>query len=255
MNKVILAVIIALFISFFAIWRHAQNHGGQTTPLAENTLLVGTNAEYPPFTFIQDGTIVGFDIDLIKAIAQKLGKEVILKDMPFEALLPELQMGSLPVVAAGLTATPERAEHILFTKAYIKKDPLVVVTRAKSPISSLADLNNKDVVVNEGYTADYYMSSLKGPQILRLASPADALMALNSDRAFAFVAARSALVPLFEQFDKTAFATFVIADAFDSYSLAVSPYHTTLYQQIEKALEDLEQEGTLDELQEKWHLL
>src|SRR5689334_7225030 len=92
---VLLCFVGATLILFHVNWQRDKRQ--------DNTLLVGVNAEFPPFTFIKDGIIVGFDIDLIRAISDQLHLQLILKDMSFDALLPELQLGHIHLIAAGLT--------------------------------------------------------------------------------------------------------------------------------------------------------
>src|SRR5580704_2849514 len=93
-------------------------------PQSSNILLVGTNAEFAPYSFIDNGQIVGFDIDVAQEVAQRLGKTITFKDMPFESLLPELQLGRIEIIAAGITPTQERAQKVLFTKPYVEGDKL-----------------------------------------------------------------------------------------------------------------------------------
>lgn len=84
----------------------------------DNTLVVGTSADYFPFEFIKNNEIVGFDIDLIKAIADKLNMQILIRDMAFYSLLPSLENGDLDIAVAGLAETPERAKTMDFSKPY-----------------------------------------------------------------------------------------------------------------------------------------
>ncbi|MDB6081397.1 MAG: artP, partial [Chlamydiia bacterium] len=154
-------------------------------------IIVGTNAEFPPFTFIDKGEVVGFDIDVAKEVCKRLGKEMQLKDMPFDALVPELTLGYVQFVAAGMSHTEERAKRVLFTKSYGSNDPLVILTLTKK--MSLDDLTGKTVVVNEGFTADLFMSSKPGITLVRLSTPVDAFLALKAGRADAYVTAKSTI--------------------------------------------------------------
>ena len=95
---------------------------------AENTLIVGTTADFPPFEFITDGNIVGFDIDLINAVAKDLGMEVLIRDMQFYSLIPSLQNGDIQAVVAGMSYTPERGKEIDFsTPYYFNKFAMLVI--------------------------------------------------------------------------------------------------------------------------------
>lgn len=225
-----------------------------TEPLNNDILIVGTNAEYPPYAFIEHDTIVGFDIDIIKEVAKRLNKKIDLQDMPFDALLPAAQVGSIEVIAAGISPTPERAKKLLFTEPYLKSDPLLIISKQSKPLRSIEDLTGKDVVVNEGFRADSYISSLKGPIVTRLATVTEAFMALEAGRADAFVSAKSAVQPYFKQHSNHTFTIAELQNVTDEYALAVSPKNKELLPKIQKVLDEMQHDGTLQRLKEKWNL-
>ena len=105
-------------------------------------LVVGTSADFPPFSFVENDQIVGFDIDLIHEIGKRLQQQITLKNMPFGTLLPTLQLGQIQVIAAGLSATPERAQHVLFTSPYLDHNPFVIVSLATNPAKTITDLHS-----------------------------------------------------------------------------------------------------------------
>ena len=124
-NGIIVFITSLIFIvSVFFMYKYKKL---RSTISPSKTFIVGTNAEYPPFCSVENGNIVGFDIDIAKDIAKRLGKEIIIKDMAFEALIPELQIGKIHFAAAGLTPTPEKAKKVLFTEPYLKGDPLLII--------------------------------------------------------------------------------------------------------------------------------
>ncbi len=220
----------------------------------ESTIIVGTAAEFPPFEYIHNDQIVGFDIDLIQEIVRRLGKRMVLKDMPFTTLIPQLQNGSIAVIAAGISPTPERAQLVLFTKPYLETDPLVVVTLAKNPIHSLADLKNKVVLVNEGFSAERYMSTVPDIDLKRLPTVSDAFLSLMSKRADAFVVAANNIKPFFKQYNKDDFSLFTIPETNEQTVFAISKLHPVLAEQIETVLTQLQQEGFVDQLKKKWDI-
>jgi polar amino acid transport system substrate-binding protein len=219
-----------------------------------NLIIAGTSADFPPFTYIKDGVMVGFDIDLINEIGHRLNKKIELKNLPFGTLFPSLQLGNIDVIASGLTETPERAKQVLFTTPYIENNPLVIVSLSSSPAKTIQDLHDNEVVVNEGYTADLYMSNIKGPHIKRLKSPAESFLALKSGRGFAFVTAQNTIKPFFAQYDAQEFHVASIPNTEESASLAIAPGHTELLNQIQSTLNQMKEDGTLQELKNKWGL-
>jgi arginine/lysine/histidine transporter system substrate-binding protein len=252
MNKLSLLAIAALVAatSFFYIKRR------QAKRRSAAMLIIGTSADFQPFSFKKDDTIQGFDIDVVKEVARRLNKSYTIKDMPFELLIPQLQLGAIQLVAAGMTPTPERAQRVIFTKPHLAGDVLVAVTKKENPITSLDELTDKKVIVNQGYTADRYMSTIKGPELIRLPSVSDALLALRSNKAFAFVTAQRAIQPYFAQHGTQEFTLFPIPNApEESSALVISPRHVKLAKQIDTVLNAMEQDGTLKALKEKWNVV
>lgn len=221
---------------------------------ATNSLLtVGTNAEFPPFAYIENKTIVGFDIDVAKEVAKRLGREVQFKDMPFDALIPEVIFGRVDFVAAGMTYTAERAKRVSFTKPYITEDPLVIFTTAEKKLS-LEELKGKSVIVIEGFTADLFMSQKEGIKLIRLPTQADGFMAIKSNRADAFVTSKSTVDAFFEVQGASLFNTTELEETGETYALVVPKSKPTMLLEIQKALDDMESDGTLTKLKSKWKL-
>lgn len=253
MNKLITLILLSLFASFFTLW-YRTNKIDKPAVSKDNILLVGTNSEYAPFSFMENNQVVGFDIDLVTEIAKVMGKTLELQDMPFDALIPAMQTGQLQVIATGITPTQKRALQVNFTKPYLKGDPLLIVSPVAAPIKTVDELKDKKVAVNEGFTADYYMSEIKGPQLVRFASPIESFMALASGRIDALVAAENNVKPFLNHYGVNKFSVAYIPDTTDEYALALSKKYPDLVAQVQEALDTLQENGTLDALKQKWKL-
>jgi arginine/lysine/histidine transporter system substrate-binding protein len=248
----LLVLVTAIFTLFFWL-RQIQR---PLLPDVPDIIIVGTSADFQPMSFRKDGQITGFDIDVVTEVVKRLGKQIEIKDMPFELLVPQLQLGTVHIVAAGMTPTPERAKRVLFTEPYLKENPLWVVTLAgKNNITSFKDLEDKEVIVNQGYLADMYMSKMPTINLIRLPTVADALLALKSGRGYAFVTASNTIKPLFDQYGRDAFNIFAIEETDENTALAIAPDYPVLAQKVQAVLKDMEADGTLQNLKEKWHLL
>lgn len=256
MNKKIALIVMLIVITGLLFWYKVQKRSS-IAPASSNTIIVGTNAEYPPFSLMQNDTISGFDIDLIQEIVKRLNKKIDLKDMPFDALLPAAQVGSIQVIAAGITATPEREQTLLFTKPYLSGDPLVIITvKSKdNAVAGVEDLTGKKVVVNEGFVADFYMSDIQGPELIRLPTVTEGFLALTTGRADAFVTARNSAQPFFDQQGDQNFTVIPIEGTSDNYSLGISKKYPELLEPIQKVLDAMQQDGTIQVLKDKWHIL
>lgn len=220
---------------------------------AESTVVVGTNAEFPPFTYLENNAIVGFDIDIANEVVKRLGKKIEFKNMPFDALIPDIMLDRVDFVAAGMTYTEERAKRVLFTKPYLTDDPLVILTTQKD-LLSLEALKNKTVVVIEGFTADLFMSSQKEVNLVRLSTQADGFMAVKSGRADAFVTAQSTVDSFFEVQDASPYFSSVIEGTGETVALIVPKNKAKLLNEIQTILDAMELDGTMAQLKNKWKL-
>ncbi len=224
----------------------------------EKTLIVGTTADFPNFSFRDnENVIVGFDIDVVKEVAKRLSMDIDLQDRPFGTLLPQMELGQIHVIAAGISPTEERAKRVNFTKPYLTANPLLVVTLAKNPkIASLEDLKGKDVIVNTGYVADLYMSKIPEVKLIRLAKVADAINALEHGKGFAFVTATYSLKPYIKEKEKAeSFNYFPIKETDEESALAISKKLPPEFAaSVQKILDSMQADGTLDALKQKWGL-
>ena len=256
MKKRVLVVSIVMVALFLVGARFLIKKNTLAPQLAENVLVVGTSDDYPPYTFSQDGQVVGFDIDLVREIARRMTCQMELKVMSFDILLLELQRGAIQVIAAGLTPTQERALRVLFSSPYITADPLLAVTRVTDPVvSNLAAMQGKTVVVNEGYTADFYMSAQCGLVLEKRETVAEALLALERYKADVYVVAQSAFLPFLKTKKQDQFKSQPLADVTEKYALAISKKYPELFEKIEATLAELHEDGTIDDLKRKWGLV
>ena len=252
MKKSLLLILATGILSLFIMYKYKQQ---KMDSVPNESIIIGTNAEYQPFCFVENNEIVGFDIDIAKEAIKRLGKKVIMKDMSWEALVSELQMGTVHLVAAGMTPSKEKAEVVYFTKPHLSGDPLVIITTAENKtIQSVDDLKGKTVIVNSGYTSDLYMSKFPEIKLLRLNNPADAFTALNAQKADAFISATNAVKPFFEQYKKDAYTITEINGTDETYSLVISKKYPKLYKQISSIMLEMTEDGTITHFKNKWKL-
>ena len=217
---------------------------------AKETFIVATNAEFQPFTFIDKDTVVGFDIDVAREVCKRLDVDMQLKDMPFEALIAELMLGRVHFVAAGMSYTEERAKKVLFTSSYLSGDPLLIVS-VKKPLT-LEELQGASVVVNEGYTADTFLSTMSGINLVRLPTATDGFLALKQGRCDAFVTAKSTLTACQEVQKEMQFYTTVLHGTDQTCALVLSKKQPDLHAKIEATICAMSADGTIDTLKAKW---
>lgn len=221
------------------------NNGGSESE-QKGTLVMATNAEFPPYEYWEGGQIVGIDAEVAAAIADKLGMELRIDDMAFDATLAALQSGQADIVMAGMTVTPERQQNVNFSEPYAEAHQVVIVTE-DSEIATVDDLAGKKIGVQQNTTGDIYTTDDFGDEaVQRYNRGADAVMALSQgmldavvidlEPAKAFVAANEGLKILDTQY------------ADEEYAIAINKNDTELLEKVNTALQDLKEDGTLQKI-------
>ncbi len=133
---------------------------------------------------------------------------------------------------------------------------MIITLKDKSALTTLDELNGKTVAVNEGYLSDSFMSEQPGVELLRLSSAlvSDGMLALQSGRADAFVAAIYSMKPYFEKYDVSNFNVTPIPATEETSAFAISKHYPDLRYSIQNALDDMATDGTLDVIKTKWNL-
>jgi polar amino acid transport system substrate-binding protein len=132
------------------------------------TVTVGTNAEYPPFEFVDDaGNVTGFDVDLMNAIAEEAGFEVEFVNTRWDGIFVALAAGEFDAVISAATITPERAETVNFSDAYFNAGQRIVVRGDETEISGPDDLAGKSVGVQTGTTGDIWLTDDTDAEVVR----------------------------------------------------------------------------------------
>jgi polar amino acid transport system substrate-binding protein len=152
--------------------------------MESGVIRIGTEGTYPPFEFYDDGqNLVGFDIDISKAIIEKLGKKAEVSDMAFDGLIPALLTGKIDLIAAAMNATEERRRRVDFSGVYIAPDAVLVTKTENSAIKGIPDLAGKKIGVQLGTVEDLYLSGLDMPiDIKRYQKTDDAVREVLLDR-------------------------------------------------------------------------
>ena len=94
---------------------------------SNGTLTMGTNATFEPYEYYAEDKIVGIDIDMMQAVCDRLGMELVVEDMEFNALVMAVQTGTIDVAAAGMTVTPDRLESVDFSDPYTTAAQVIIV--------------------------------------------------------------------------------------------------------------------------------
>ncbi|HYW02162.1 MAG TPA: basic amino acid ABC transporter substrate-binding protein, partial [Candidatus Acidoferrum sp.] len=132
-------------------------HYAQSTQPPGKMLEVGTNTPFPPFEYVANNTVTGFDIDAINAVAIRAGYSgITVNDMPFDSLILALQEGQIGVIAAAMTITSDRQQQVDFTLPYWEADQAILVRKGgEFNPQNMSDLAGKTIGVQTGTTGDY----------------------------------------------------------------------------------------------------
>ena len=146
---IILSLIIVVGVLVIGIF---NNKG-----TSKEKIIMVTEAGFAPYEFYKNNEIVGVDIEIAKKIAEKLGKELEIKDTDFDSIINEVKTGKADFAAAGLSITEERLEEVDFSVEYAVSKQVILVKKDSS-ISKLEDFNGKKVAVQLGTVADLVLS-------------------------------------------------------------------------------------------------
>ena len=218
--------------------------------MAKDKIFVGTNAEFPPFEYLEKGEVTGFDIELVNEIGKVMDADVKVLDMSFDGLLPALQMKKVDLVIAGMTATEERKKTVSFTQPYYTASQVIIVKEGNNSIKSFDDLKGKKVAVMLGFTGDTIVSEIEGVNVERFNAAYAGIMALQADKVEAVVLDSEPAKNYVKQNPGLVLAE---ADAEqEEYAIALRKNDKALLEKVEKALAEIKANGTYDALIKKY---
>lgn len=227
----------------------ADDSEAEAAGASGDTLVVGTNAEFPPFEYVNDdGEPDGFDIALIKVIGEKLGKEVTVENMEFASLVSSIGT-KIDVAIAGMTVTEERQQMVDFSDPYYEALQYVVVP-ADSEIKAAADLEGKNLGVQLGTTGDFIAEEIEGATVSQYNKAVDAVNDLINGRVDAVIIDKNPALVFESKFEGQVVALDGADFEFEpeEYAIALPKGDTELADQINGALAELKADGTFDEL-------
>lgn len=220
----------------------------------KEVLIVGTDTSYVPFEFLdqQSGAYVGFDIDLLKAISEEAGFEYELKPMDFNGIIPAIQTQNLDLAIAGITIKPEREAVIDFSAPYYDAGTAILVRADEEYIKSVDDLKGKVVATKQGTSSYDYATQIDGiKSLVPFPNIDQAYMELEKGSADAVIFD----LPNIQYYIKTSGEGKVktIGDLLQGQSFGIAfPKGSALKNDVDIALQKLIDNGTYDELYEKW---
>lgn len=214
----------------------------------QDEMWFSVTSDYPPFEYISNNELVGFDIDLARLVAHELGKEAKFKDMQFGAILVAVHNGTVDASISTLTITPERQKNFDFSDPYFH-ETLALITPAGNPIAR-SELADKHVACQIGSAMEQWLKiNAQQTTITTFDTNPQAIEALKAGHVQAVLIDEVQAVAFVKQHQGLAFE--VIAKSDMGYGIAFKQ-GSALVEPVNQALERLKSNGELDKLKHKY---
>ncbi len=213
-----------------------------------DTIIVGTEAGFAPYEYMEGNEVVGVDMDIAQAIAEAMGKKLVIKNMDFDGALLAVQNGTVDFVAAGVSVDEDRLKVMDFSLDYVNSTEVVVVNKATPALDTVSDdaLADKVIGVQQGNIADFYVEeNISAKKINRYTKFAQAAEDLKNNKIDCIVMDQFpaeelvAANPELSILDGTLFE--------DKYAIAVKKGNQDLLEEINKIIQELKDNGKIDE--------
>ncbi|MDO4522282.1 MAG: basic amino acid ABC transporter substrate-binding protein [Eubacteriales bacterium] len=215
----------------------------------DGTLVMATNAEFPPYEYHEGDEIVGIDAEVAALVAEELGLELKIEDMSFDSVLAAVQSGKADIAMAGITVTEDRKQVVNFSDTYMKATQMIIVAE-DSEIAGPDDLVGKTIGVQLGTTGDIYVEDVEDATVERFSKGFEAVQALiqgkvdavviDGEPAKVFVQENEGIKLLDDPFTE------------EEYAIAIAKDNEELLTQVNDALADLKESGKFDEIVDKY---
>ena len=217
-------------------------------PAATGTIRMITEATFPPYEFRQGTDVVGIDVEICKAIAKELGKELAIEDVEFDSVLPSLIAGKAELAAAGITVTEDRKMQVDFSVPYVRTGIVLIFDKAK-PVETADEAKGKRIGVQNGTTSADFVRETLGQEPEMFDSPASAFAAMKAGKVDAVIAdidPAKALIKGQDGYDISELLTV------EEYAVAIKKGQPELLATMNKVIEGLQDSGRLDEIVDEW---
>ena len=229
----------------------SETETAELSTVEPGKLIMSTNAAFPPYEMTTDsGEFEGIDIETAQAIADKLGLELQIDDMDFDAALLSVQQGKADIAMAGITVTDERMAVMSFSDSYATGIQSVIVSEG-SDIASVDDLAGKKIGTQRGTTGYLYCSDDFGEDaVVAYDNGLTAVQALNNGQVDAVVIDNEPAKAYVES--NPGLKILDTSYAEEDYAIGMNKSNTALLEAVNAALEELKADGTLQAIVDKY---
>lgn len=243
MKKILAFVLVAIMAISLTACVNAK-------PTEKETLVMATNATFPPYEYYDGDEIVGIDAEIAKAIADKLGMELRIDDMEFNSIITAVNSGQADIGMAGMTITEDRKQSVDFSDSYATGVQVVIVTQ-DSPIQTVDDLAGKKIGVQLTTTGDIYATDEFGKDyVVQFNKGADAVLALKNGQVDAVIIDNQPAKAFVEQNEGLKILETEYAN--EDYCIAFKKGNDELREKVNNALNELIADGTVQDIIDKY---
>ncbi len=211
-------------------------------------LVMATDAAFFPYEYIEDGEVVGIDVDIAREVGRRIGKTIRIENMEFDSVIAAVQSGKVDFAASGITMSEDREKQVLFSAPYAVAQQVIIVPKT-SAVASAADLTGVRVGVQSGTTGDLYVKDNIGePE--RYPNGAMAVAALKAGKVDAVVLDN---LPAAKHVAKNPQLHILPAPLTEEkYAIALGKDKTALRDKMNAALQAMAEDGTLARIAEAY---
>ena len=208
---------------------------------AAETLVMATEATFPPYEFLRGQEIVGIDVELSRAVAERLGLAFRAENMDFDSVIPAVISGKATLAAAGITITEDRRKNVDFSEPYVTTG-IVVIYRKGRPYTDVSQLKGVKIGVQSGTTSDTYAKETLLQEPERFKTPAEACAALLAGRCEFVIADIDPAKNCVKGRDELALSDFLSSE---SYAVAVAKGRPELLAAVNATIAAAKSDGRL----------
>ena len=206
-----------------------------------DTLKMITQATFPPYEFLREQDVVGIDVEICRAVAQKLGRGFQSETVDFDSIIPAVISGKADLAAAGITVTEDRRKIVDFSIPYVKTG-IVVISKKSNSFTDIAQLKGRKIGVQAGTTSEKYVLEQLGQEPARTRSPDEAVADLKSGRNDFVIADADPAKNIVKDEPDLQVSGLITSE---EYAIAVRKGRPELLQAINETIAELKQNGKL----------
>ncbi|WZL72495.1 transporter substrate-binding domain-containing protein [Clostridiaceae bacterium 35-E11] len=261
-SKKILGIMLMICMVFAFIGCAKETSSVDNAPLTKldeikkaGKLVLGTSADYPPYEFHKeiDGedTIVGFEIEMAKAIAEELGVELEIKDIKFDGLLAALAADKIDLIIAGMTPTEERKQSVDFTDQYfVDEHKVLIKSEDAEKIKTADDLKNLKIGAQKASIQEGVAKDIEGAELKLISKITDLILEVSNDKIDALVLGKVTAQAYAERNEGLFVPEFSLGGGNGS-AIAVKKGNEEFVQELNNIIDKLKKEGKVEQFIEE----